>query len=455
MNRKTLIAIAACAVLGIGAAVALRQPEKGEGAVERQRPLAKIDAGALDTLTITRAGATTTLTKDGQTYKVTAPVAAAADPATVKSAFEAVAALELGDLVTENKAKHAEFEVDDAKGIHVVAKAQKAGGAVLADLLVGKSTGAGTMVRLAGQDQVWLTSSSLRPALDKAPADWRDRTIASFDAADAQLVTVKTKDDGVAIAKNSGTKESGGVDDKWDLVTSTPQFKPSDKLDNSIPAGLVSALSTFKTNDFADGAKPADTGLDAPALTATVTLKGGKTITVLVGNQKGDEDFYVKKSDAPQVYLVKKFNLERINKRPLEFKDKVLCNLGEADLTEVAVSRGADSYTLAHSGTTWKATKPAGLALDPGKTPSIGGAFKDWKATSFAEDVTPATTGLAKPRATFVAKAKSNTCAYKVGDETKDKQGVYLQAAKGGDVLIAPKWSVDRLLVKLEDLKKK
>jgi hypothetical protein len=452
MNRKTLIAIAACAVLGIGAAVALRQPEKGEGAVERQRPLAKIDAGALDTLTITRAGATTTLTKDGETYKVTAPVAAAADSAAVKSAFEAVAALALGDLVTENKAKHAEFDVDDAKAIHLVAKAQKAGGAVLADLLVGKSTGAGTMVRLAGQDQVWLTSSSLRPALDKAPADWRDRTIATFDAADAQLVTVKTKDGGVAIAKNSGTKESGGVDDKWDLVTSTPKI---DKLDNSIPAGLVSALSTFKTNDFADGAKPADTGLDAPALTATVTLKGGKAVTVLVGNQKGGEDFYVKKSDAPQVYLVKKFNLERINKRPLEFKDKVLCNLGEADLTEVAVSHGADSYTLAHTGTTWKATKPAGFALDPGKTPSIGGAFKDWKATSFAEDVTPATTGLAKPRATFVAKAKSNACAYKVGDETKDKQSAYVQSTKGGDVLIVPKWSVDRLLVKLDDLKKK
>jgi hypothetical protein len=457
MNRKTLIAIAACAALGIVAAVALRQPEKGEGTGDRQRPLAKIDPAALDTLTVTRAGATTTLVKDGAKYKVTAPVAAAADDVAAKAAFDAVAKLELGDLVSENKTKHAEFEVDDVKAVHVVAKSAKgggAGGAVLADLLVGKSTGSGTMVRLAGQDQVWLADAGLRPTLDKSPTDWRDKSITTFAADDAQIVTVKAKDGGVAIAKKAGKTSAGaGTEDKWDLVTSVPQI---DKIDNSIPSGIVSTLSAFKTNDFADGAAPATTGLDAPALTVTVTLKGGKNVTVLIGNKKGDDDFYVKAGDAPQVFLVKKYLLDRVDKRPIEFKDKQLCNVPEADLTEVAVTHGADSYTLTHAGTAWKATKPAGLALDPAKTPSIGGAFNDWKAAGFAEDATPATTGLGKPRATLTAKSKKGAvCAFKVGDDTKDKQNVYVQAPKGGDVLLAPKWSIDRLLVKVDDIKKK
>ena len=60
MNRKSLIAIAAFAVLGLVAFLSLRQPEKGEGTAERQRPLAKIAAGHLDTLQILRGGVTTT-----------------------------------------------------------------------------------------------------------------------------------------------------------------------------------------------------------------------------------------------------------------------------------------------------------------------------------------------------------------------------------------------------------
>ena len=48
---------------------------------------------------------------------------------------------------------------------------------------------------------------------------------------------------------------------------------------------------------------------------------------MLIGKKKGEEDFYVKRADAPQVFLVKKYNLERINKRPIEFRDKTICNL--------------------------------------------------------------------------------------------------------------------------------
>jgi hypothetical protein len=452
MNRNPLYAVVAFAVLGLIAVFALRQPEKGESARDRQRPLEKLDAAALDTLVVTRGGAATTLKKDGAKYIVTAPVSYPADEAAAKLAFDALAGLELTDLVTENKAKQAEFEVDEAKAIHVVAKSEKGGGKVLADLLVGKNVGSGTMVRLAGKDEVWKAGAGLRPAVDKGPADWRDKSVITFPVADAEILTVKAKDGTVAIAKKNGKTASN--EDKWDLVSSTPKIE---KVDNSVPTGIVNALAAFKANDFADGAKPADTGLEAPALTIIVALKGGKNHTLLIGNKKGDDDTYVKNADAPQVYLAKKFNLDRINKRPIEFKDKVICDIAEPDLAEVAVTNGPNSFTLTHAGAEWKATKPA-MTVDPAKVPPLAGGFKDWKATAFAEDSSPAATGLAKPRATIVAKPKSKTgdaCSLKVGDETKDKQNVYVASAKSPDVYLAPKWSIDRLLVKVDDLKKK
>ena len=154
--------------------------------------------------------------------------------------------------------------------------------------------------------------------------------------------------------------------------------------------------------------------------------------------------------------VIKKFNYEKVDKRPLDFKDSTLSDVSEADITEIAVSHGADSYTLVHGPTAWKATKPAKLVLDPGKTPSIGGAFKSWKAAGYSEETAPAVTGLAKPQATITVKTKTGqTTTFKVGNETKDKQNVYLMSSKSPDIYLAPKWSTDRLLQKIDDLKKK
>jgi hypothetical protein len=412
--------------------------------------LPPIAAGTLDSIDVTRQGVTSTIKREGGKYKVTAPVAAAADEGNAKTAFEALEKLVLGNIVTENKAKHAEFEVNDAKAIHVVAKA---GALPQADLFVGKAVGNGTMVRVAGKDDVWQAEGPLRSTFDKAPADWRDRSVLTFSAADAETLTVKSggASGGMIVVKKNGKTPTN--EDKWDLVSSVPKME---RLDDSVPNGIVSAMSTFKTNDFADGATPAGTGLDNPSLTITVGLKGGKNATLLVGNKKAPDELYMKTPESPQIYVVKSFNSDRIVKHPLDFKDKTLADVGEADLKEVAVTHGADSYTLVHEGTTWKATKPAKFSLDPGRTPSIGGAFKAWKATSIADNVPPATTGLAKPKATIAIKSmKGDSITFKVGEDAADKQNVYLSSSKSPDIYLAPKWSTDRLLVKLDDLKKK
>jgi len=87
----------------------------------------------------------------------------------------------------------------------------------------------------------------------------------------------------------------------------------------------------------------------------------------------------------------------------------------------------------------------------------FGGGMDLTPYYGFAEDATPKTNGLAKPQATIVAKGKGKppaTCTIKVGEETKDKLNYYVMTGKGSEVYLAPKWNVDRVLVKLDDLKK-
>lgn len=446
MNRKTLYALATFAALALLAVFALTRPQKGERASDHPRAVAKINTADVESIDVTKNGATTVIKSDGGKYTVTAPVAYAADEAIAKAAFEGLGKMEVSDLVTEQKAKHAEFEVDDKSGVHLVVKAK--GGKVLADVIVGKTSGPGTMVRPSGKDEVWQATGISRYLFDKTPADWREKSITTFTMADAEKVEVATKDGGKTIVKKTGSKV--GNDDAWDVVESSVKI---DKLDNSVPNGIASSLAIWKTQDFADGVKLPDVGLEPPALTVTVDLKGGKKVTALIGNKKGDDEYYVKTPEAPQVFVVKKYNAERVMKRPIEFRDKTLCDLPDGDITEIAVSHGDNSFTVVKSGSEWKASKPAKFDLDSSKV-TFATAFKDWKAQSFAEDATPKTNGLAKPQGTIVAKGKSATCTIKVGDETKDKLNYYVMTGKSSDVYLAPKWNVDRVMVKLDDIKK-
>jgi hypothetical protein len=443
MNKKTLIALGAFVVLGLIAIVSLRQPEKGERASDHPRPIPVLHPTEITTLEVTKGGVTTTIKNEGGIYKVTAPVTYPADSAAAKAAFEGLGKMDINDLVTSQPDKQAEFEVDDKSGVHVVAKHD---GKVLADFIVGKGVGAGTMIRPAGSNDVWRASGITKFIFDKGTSDWRDKGIATFTAADAEKLEVVDKDGAKISLKKAGTKV--GNEEKWDVVSSSIKI---DKLDDSVPNGIVSALSTWKGNDFADGVTPAQAGLDAPALKVTVGLKGGQSVTALIGGKKGD-DTYVKKADAPQTFLVKKFNLDRVDKRPLEFRDKTLCDLAAGALSEISVSAGDKSYTLVKSGNDWKATKPK-LELDAAKATPIAGAFKDWKATAFADDQSPKDNGLAKPK-TISAKAGKENCVVHVGDETKDKVNYYVTKDKAPDVFLAPKWAVDRILVKPDDLKK-
>jgi hypothetical protein len=312
------------------------------------------------------------------------------------------------------------------------------------------------MVRPSGKDEIWQATGITRYTFDKAPVDWRDKSITTFTAADAERVDVATRDGAKLAVKKTDAKQ--GSEAKWEVIDSTVKI---DKLDDSVPNGIVSALAAWKANDFGDSMNATGAGLEPPALTVTVSLKGGKKVTALLGGKAKEDELYVKVPEAPQIYIAKKFNVDRVNKRPIEFRDKTLCNLADADLAEIAVTRATDSYVLSKTdsktGTDWKATKPAKLEVDSSKVTPIAGAFKDWKASGFADDPSPKDTGLVKPRAVIAVKAKAKGaagCLVKVGDETKDKLSAFVMTGKGPDVYLAPKWTVDRILVKSDDLKK-
>jgi hypothetical protein len=451
MNRKTLVAGLVFAGLILATIALLRSPEKGSRpSQDTLRPIPKLTTDGFDTLEVTKAKTTTVIKKEGDGYKIEKPIDYPADKDATKAAFEALTKMEFDNVVSDQKSRQGELEVGE-DGLRVVVKK---GDKTLADLRIGKTANQMTMVRVEGKNEVWSTSGIFKYQFDKDTNGWRDKSITSFDEKDADKLQVESKGGAKIVLRKPAPLDAGAAATEWQLVESSVKVEP---LDKSVATSIVSQLATWKANDFADNAKPEETGLDSPELTVTVTLRNGKEQTVLIGKKKGEEDFYVKRADKPQVFLVKKYSIERVNKRPIEFRDKTICNLKSDELTEVAVTHDKDSFTLSKQGTAWKATKPAGITADDSKVTNITGAFSEWKGQGFAEDNSPKATGLGKPTATIIAKSsvKGHGCHLKVGAETSDKSNYFVQVDAQPDIYIVPKWSLDRVLIKVDDLKKK
>ncbi len=448
MEKRTLYALVVFVAVGLGAFWVLRAPEKGERSGPRPRPIDVIKSADVQTLEVTTEKQEhVTLTKSGSAWRVTAPKDWPADSSGVKSLLDGLEKLTFSDLVTEVKEKHEEMGVADGKATRLVAKG--AGDKVLADVYVGKNVGGFTMLRPAGKSEVWQSTGLLAYLINKEPKAWRDHTIFEFAANDADKLTVEGGGAKLALSKLPADKDAKPpVENKWKVDESTGGApKSADALDLPMVTGTVQALSTLRAGDFADDKQPDETQLASPSLKLTVGAKG-KSYQRSVGATKND-DTYVQADGSPTVFVVKKFAFERANHRPVDYRDKTLAKVKEADLTSIDISNGAESISLTREGDKWKSAKP----VDDAKLKPLVGAFDNLAGSSVSDEKDPAKTGLAKPAAVVTLHLKDkSTVTLKVGGLNKESSDYFVQKAGSSDVVMVKKYLVDRFLKKPADL---
>jgi hypothetical protein len=449
MEKRTLYALVALVLMGAGAFAVLRAPEKGQRQGPRPRPIAEIKAADVVALELTNEKQEkTTLEKTGDAWRVKTPAEWPADGAGVKSLVEGIEKLAFGDLVTEGAEKHAELGVADGKAGRLTAKG--AGGKVLLDAWVGKSIGGFTMLRPVGKNDVWQTSGLFPYMLNKDAKGWRDHAVFELAANDIDKLTVESGGSKLALSKVV-EKDAKPGETKWKIDSATGD---APKLDGALDAALVNGatqtLSTLRAADFADDKKPDQVGLAAPVLTVAFEAKG-KPYKLAVGTVQGD-DVFVKSDASPTIYTLKKYALERVQHKPIDYRDKTLLKATEADLASVDIAHGADAITLEHAGDKWKARGKA-PALDDAKVKPVVSGLENVAGSGFSDEKDPAKTGLAKPTGTLTVhlKDKSST-TLKVGAATKDGQDYYVQKAGSPDVMLVKKYVIDRVLKKPSDL---
>jgi hypothetical protein len=448
MERKTLYALIAALVLGIGAYSVLHAPEKGQRKGPPPRPIPELKVASFGTLEITSdKQEKTTMANVGGRWMITQPHDWAADQGAVKVLTDGLEKLGFGDLVSESKAKFEDLGVAEGKAARVTVKDKS--GALLADLFIGKPIAGFTMVRPAGKDEVWQTTGLVPYMVNKDPKGWRDHVILDVPVNDVEKLTVEGDGAKLSLVRDGDAK---GNETRWKVAEATGDApKDAAALDLATVNGAVQAAASLRAGDFADDKKPEEVGLAKPSVSLTLGTKD-KTYTLLVGDTKGD-DVYVKRADAPQIYTVKKLAIERLAHRPADYRDKTLAKAKEVDLVSIEITSGGETTVLKKEGTAWKSAGK--VAVDANKAKQVASAFDNLAGSSFSTEKDPKKTGLAKPAGAVTLHLKDkSTVAFKVGSQTADKTEVYVQKVGSTDVLLVKKFTVDRFLKKPADLKK-
>lgn len=447
MEKRTLLALIAVVALGAGAFAVMRAPEKGERQGPPPRPVAEIKPADIAKLEVTTEKQDkTVLEKSGAEWQIKQPGEWKADQNAVKQLVDALGKLSFGDTVSENPDKFADLGVADGKAARVVAK--NASGATLADLYVGKTIGGFTMVRPADKKEVWQSSGLYPYTLSKDAKAWRDHAIFDLAAGDIGKLTVEAGADKLTVARAEADKNDKAAEPKWKVEAAAGTApKTTDALDQTQVNAVVNGLATLHASDFADKEKPEDVH-KAATVTLTAMVKD-KPHTLWIGATKGD-DVTVATPDSPTVYTVKKYSLDHIMRKPIDYRDKTLVKAKEAELASLSITDGAETTTLTQ-GKDGKWTAQKGTA-DESKVKPVVSSFDNLQASGFAEEKDPAKLGLKKPAGEAVLHLKNKqTVTLKVGAATKDGD-YYVQKVGSPDVYLVKKYAVDRWLKKPADL---
>ncbi len=356
MDSQQKLMISGVALLAlIGLAFFMVKNNTGDTQVEpstqAEVQIADLNKTEITEVQITRPGGTPiTLTKSGETWRVTAPVNYAADMSAVTTMLDKLDTLEVVGTATRRSSNHAAMEVDDAHGIHVIAKA---GTRVLADVFIGVLRSNNTLVRPAGQDGVAMVEGSVKFAFDRELRDWRDKLIHTL--AQDQITRIEFQNPGTATAAHgnfvferplvaaapvadAGTADGGVAQPTlgdWRVVsanylpaeppagedagTKAPRRPrgPQTAITNfaiSRLSAVVSTLADLRCSDFAATDITAEAaGISAASPRVTFTLRDGSTTTLIIGGEQSADthNVYLMKEGNPTVFVVTQYVRDR------------------------------------------------------------------------------------------------------------------------------------------------
>jgi hypothetical protein len=365
---------------------------------KQEKVFASLQADKIEEVKVsTVAGESTTLKKDGATWKITQPAELPASESDVSQLTSALGQVEIVRVIDENPSNLNDYGLSNPR-VEVDFKA--AGDKDYRKLFIGEKTptGGDFFAKRNDEKKVFLIPAAQDTSFNRTTFDFRDKTLIKFerDKVDALDITAGGKT--IAIAKDGGD---------WKMS------KPvQTKADFGSVEGLVGRLQTVQMKSIAaDNATPADLkkyGLDKPEATVNLGLGSAKA-TLLFGAKAADNTVYARDASKPSVVTVESALLDDMKKSADDYRRKDVFEFRPFNATHLEITRNGQTITLErtkgqgeNAPDKWKRVTPTAGDLDKEKSDNLLGKLSNIRVASFVDAT--AKTGLDKPAMTVVVK---------------------------------------------------
>lgn len=212
-------------------------------------------------------------------------------------------------VITTNEEKYVDYQLDKANSKNLLLIDSKEN--TFVNIIVGKvgPDYKSSYIRLEGKKEVFLGNCNFNALIKNRVNDWRDKTLWTIDENNISSFDLIKGGE-----KFSFVKEG----DIWKLLYEGGTINAKE----SMVRDIINKVKSLSCADFEDKKNISDVGLDNPKKELILNLSDGFKKRLLVGNEKGKNQFYCMTSDSDEIYIIYNWNINFFDKKLDDFIQK-------------------------------------------------------------------------------------------------------------------------------------
>jgi len=390
---------------------------------------------------------TVSATRSGETWQLKAPVDARGNRAGIEEVVTAVLTARMDREIEADPKALADFGLDKpAADVTVTLKDGKSLGLTLGNK---SPTGVWVYAREHGKPAVFVVSDGVLRETTKPVAEFRDRTILTFDRKDVS---------GIDVVVDGTTLSTTHADNAWRMTQ--PVALPAD---GEAIADLLEKLAAAKVKEFVADAPPslAPYGLERP-LRLTVHTGRDKeraSRTLLVGRTDAEKKgVYALREGERSVLLLPEDVGKAVPRTVAALRDKQLIAADRDKVTRIDLESPKGAVTLAREGDRWKITAPQALPADQVEAGALLTRLRELRAQGFlSDDASLATRFLSKPAVKLTVTEQGGAAKTLLLAPSTEKRGgapsAYAAVAGTGPVVLVDGKALNDLARSVDELR--
>lgn len=326
-----------------------------------------------------------TLSDDGDSWQVTAPVTAPADDMQVSSMTSALASLEIRRIVDDAATDLIPFGLDEPV---VEVGFVSSGDGQEQRLLIGDTTPTGgeRYATLADSGRVVLIASNLDTTFGKSTFALRDKAILGFDTSDVDQFQIESNGTSIRLAKNANEWR---LQEPWDVRA---EFSTVEGTVGRLSTGQMRSVAAEGMSDTGTAEERlAEYGLSEPRLTAVLRL-GSATATLLVGDQAPDGTSYARDASRAVVFTIDESLVTDLERSADAYRDKDLFDFRPFNASWIEIEQSDTTVVFEKAGTegdesepSWARVSPQSGDVDRSEMDDLLAKLSNLRAESFIE----------------------------------------------------------------------